>query len=171
MEKLPSGGVNKPVWLWWSRTSATEADVDRCWQSFLRRFDIEHTFRLFKQTLGWTKPRLRSSDAADRWTWLVIAAYAQLRLARPLATDLHRPWQKPTEPNKLTPARVRRGQEPVHERRLTRRCTKTLPSQPGRPPGSNAPSPATTWAESSPPARHSADLPTTRWATKPRRTG
>ncbi|GAA2195984.1 hypothetical protein GCM10009787_28330 [Streptomyces bangladeshensis] len=76
VEKLPSGRVNKPVWLWWSRISATEADVDRCWQSFLRRFDIEHTFRLFKQTLGWTKPRLPSSEAADRWTWLVIAAYA-----------------------------------------------------------------------------------------------
>ncbi|GAA3503485.1 hypothetical protein GCM10019016_127400 [Streptomyces prasinosporus] len=107
MEKLPSGGVNKPVWLWWSRAGATEADVDRCWQSFLRRFDIEHTFRLFKQALGWTKPRLRSSEAADRWTCLVIAAYAQLRLARPLATDLCRPWEKPTEPNELTPARVR----------------------------------------------------------------
>jgi hypothetical protein len=70
VEKLPSGGVNKPVWLWWSRIGATDADVDRCWQSFLRRFDLEHTFRLFKQTLGWTKPRLRSSEAADRWTWL-----------------------------------------------------------------------------------------------------
>ncbi|ANH95708.1 hypothetical protein A8713_27565 [Streptomyces sp. SAT1] len=109
VEKLPSGGVNKPVWLWWSRIGATEADVDRCWQSFFRRFDIEHTFRLFKQTLGWTKPRLRSSEAADRWAWLVIAAYAQFRLARPLATDLRRPWEKPTEPNRLTPARVRRG--------------------------------------------------------------
>jgi hypothetical protein len=52
VEKLPSGGVNKPVWLWWSGTAATTADVDRCWQSFLRRFDLEHPFRLFKQTLG-----------------------------------------------------------------------------------------------------------------------
>ncbi|MDH6228961.1 hypothetical protein M2169_006017 [Streptomyces sp. MJP52] len=52
VEKLPSGGVNRPVWLWWSGTSATEADVDRCWQSFLRHFDIEHTFRLLKQTLS-----------------------------------------------------------------------------------------------------------------------
>jgi hypothetical protein len=52
---------------------------------------------------------LRSPEAAARWTWLVIAAYAQLRLARPLATDLRRPWEKPTEPNRLTPARVRRG--------------------------------------------------------------
>ncbi|WP_443041531.1 NF041680 family putative transposase [Streptomyces sp. B21-083] len=109
VEKLPSGGVNKPVWLWWSGTGATTDDVDRCWQSFLRRFDLEHTFRLFKQTLGWTKPQLRSPEAADRWTWLVIAAYAQLRLARPLAADLRRPWEKPAEPNRLTPARVRRG--------------------------------------------------------------
>lgn len=41
VERLPSGGVNKPVWLWWSRTNAAPADVDRCWQAFLRRFDIE----------------------------------------------------------------------------------------------------------------------------------
>ncbi|MCQ8832111.1 transposase, partial [Streptomyces malaysiensis] len=40
VEKLPSGGANKPVWLWWSRTGATADDVDRCWQSFLRRFDL-----------------------------------------------------------------------------------------------------------------------------------
>ncbi|QUW95414.1 hypothetical protein KE639_06683 [Streptomyces sp. V17-9] len=109
VEKMPSGGVNKPVWLWWSGTGATEADVDRCWQSFLRRFDLEHTFRLFKQTLGWTKPRLSNSEAADRWMWLVVASYAQLRLARPLTTDLRRPWEKPAPPNRLTPARVRRG--------------------------------------------------------------
>src|SRR5690348_8146438 len=34
---------------------------------------------------------------------------AQLRLARPLAADLRRPWEKPAKPNRLTPARVRRG--------------------------------------------------------------
>jgi len=38
---------------------------------FLRRFDPEHTFRLFKQTLGWTRPRLRSSEAAGRCRGLV----------------------------------------------------------------------------------------------------
>lgn len=43
VEKLPGHGVNRPVWLWWSGTGATKADVDRCWQSFLRRFDVEHT--------------------------------------------------------------------------------------------------------------------------------
>lgn len=34
----------------------------------LRRFDIEHTFRLFKQILRRTRPRLHNPDAADRWT-------------------------------------------------------------------------------------------------------
>jgi hypothetical protein len=143
VEKLPSGGVNKPVWLWWSGTGATAADVDRCWQSFLRRFDLEHTFRLFKQTLGWTKPRLRNPEAADRWTWLVIAAYAQLRLARPLATDLRRPWERPAPPNKLTPARVRRGFRHLRVKTGSPAgAPKPTRPGPGRPPGSKNRRPA-----------------------------
>ena len=86
------------MWLWWSRTGATAADVDRCWQSFLRRFDLEHTFRLYGQVLGWTAPKIRDPAAADRWTWLIIAAHTQLRLARPLAADLRRPGERPAPP-------------------------------------------------------------------------
>jgi hypothetical protein len=67
VDHLPGDRDPKPVWLWSSR--ATAADVDRWWQSFLRRFDLEHTFRLFKQTLAWTRPKLRTPQAADRWTW------------------------------------------------------------------------------------------------------
>jgi hypothetical protein len=52
VDRLPSGATPKPVWLWCSRVDVSPADVDRIWQAFLRRFDIEHTFRLFKQTLG-----------------------------------------------------------------------------------------------------------------------
>jgi hypothetical protein len=174
VEKLPSGGVNKPVWLWWSRTAATAQDVDRCWQSFLRRFDIEHTFRLFKQTLGWTKPRLRDSAVADRWTWLVIAAHTQLRLARPLATDLRRPWERPTPPNKLTPARVRRGFRNLRAKTPSpARAPKPSRPGPGRPPGSKNRRPATRYGVGrvlatgqaySRPTHHKA-------GTKPRRVG
>jgi hypothetical protein len=84
-----------PIWLWRSAIDATAEDVDRLWQAFLRRFDLEHTFRMFKQTRGWTTPKLREPAAADRWTWLVIAAHTQLRLARPLAEDPRRPWERP----------------------------------------------------------------------------
>ncbi|MGW4801419.1 NF041680 family putative transposase, partial [Nonomuraea sp. NPDC004297] len=84
-ERLPGNGEPKPVWLWSSRTGLTAGQVDRLWRAFLRRFDLEHTFRLFKQTLGWTVPKIRAPEAADRWTWLIIAAHTQLRPARTLA--------------------------------------------------------------------------------------
>ena len=136
VQRLPHGGEAKPVWLWWSETGASEADVDRCWQMFLRRFDIEHTFRLFKQTLGWTVPKLRDPEAADRWTWLMIIVHTQLRLARPLVADLRRPWEKPTPPERLTPARVRRGFRNIRAK-TTSPASAPKPSHPGpgRPPG------------------------------------
>ena len=138
VDRLPGDGTPKPLWLWFSATAATAVEVDRLWQMFLRRFDLEHTFRFLKQTLGWTKPRIRTPDAADRWTWLIIAAHTQLRLARHLAEDLRRPWEKAaTTPGRLTPARVRRGFRNI-------RPTTALPASapkpsrpgPGRPPGS-----------------------------------
>ncbi|HEX7268892.1 MAG TPA: hypothetical protein VF256_15920, partial [Streptosporangiaceae bacterium] len=81
---------------------------------------------------------------ADRWTWLITAVYAQLRLARPLAADLRRPWERPAPPGRLTPARVRRGFRRV---RTTTPCPASAPKPgkpgPGRPPGSKNRRPAT----------------------------
>ncbi len=102
VEHLPGQRDPKPLWLWSSRTEATGREVDRCWQAFLRRFDLEHTFRLLKQTLGWTAAKIRDPAAGDRWTWLIITAYAQLRLARGLTDDLRRPWERPAPPGRLT---------------------------------------------------------------------
>ena len=137
VDKLPGDRHPKPVWLWSSRPPATAFDVDRLWRMFLRRFDIEHTFRFLKQTLGWTRPRVRTPEQADRWTWLIIAAHTQLRFARDLAEDLHRPWEKPTaEPRRLTPARVRRGFRNLRPTTpLPAGAPKSSRPGPGRPPG------------------------------------
>jgi DDE superfamily endonuclease len=143
VDHLPGDRDPKPVWLWWSQTGALPPDVDRCWQAFLRRFDLEHTFRMLQQTLGWTRPKLRDPAAADRWTWLIIAVHAQLRLARPLADDLRLPWERPAPPGRLTPARVRRGFRNI---RPTVPCLAGAPKPgkpgPGRPPGSKNRRPA-----------------------------
>jgi hypothetical protein len=143
VDHLPGDRDPKPVWLWCSATGAPPAEVDRCWQAFLRRFDLEHTFRLFKQVLGWTAPKLRDPAAADRWTWLIITAHAQLRLARPLAADLRCPWERPAPPGRLTPARVRRGFRNI---RASLPCLTGAPKPgkpgPGRPPGSKNRHPA-----------------------------
>lgn len=140
VDRLPSGATPKPVWLWWSGVHPTDAttaaDVDRLWQTFLRRFDLEHTFRMLKQTLGWGCPKTRTPAAADRWTWLVLVAYTQLRLTRPLAADLRRPWEKPAPPDRLSPARVRRDFRHI---RTKTACPATPPKPtrpgPGRPAG------------------------------------
>jgi DDE superfamily endonuclease len=143
VDHLPGDRDPKPMWLWYSRTGTPPAEVDRCWQAFLRRFDLEHTFRFWKQVLGWTAPKIRDPAAADRWTWIIITCHAQLRLARPLADDLRLPWERPALPGRLTPARVRRGFRNIH---ATLPCLAGAPKPgkpgPGRPPGSKNRRPA-----------------------------
>ena len=87
---LPGHRDAEPLWLWSSRAGTSAGEVDRIWQAFLRRFDLEHTFRLCKQVLGWTRPKLRDPAAADRWTWLIIACYAQLYLGDRLNNKLRK---------------------------------------------------------------------------------
>lgn len=97
----------EPLWFWWwGPVPPTLAIV---WQAYVARFSIEHTFRFFKQTLKWTTPKLRAPAAADRWTWLLLLAYVQLRLARDQVADVRLPWQQSLPPERRTPARVRRG--------------------------------------------------------------
>ena len=137
VDHLPFDRDPEPVWLWCSRTCATAADIDRWWRCYLRRFDLEHTFRMLKQTLGWTRPRLRDPHAADRWTWLVVTAHTQLRLARDHVEDLRRPWERPAAPRRLTPARVRRGFRNLRPAlALPAAVPKPATPGPGRPPGS-----------------------------------
>jgi Transposase DDE domain len=95
------------LWLWWHGVG--EPDLDLLWRAYVRRFDLEHTFRFFKQTLGWTTPRVRHPEQADRWSWLILATYTQLRLARPCVEDWRLPWERSYAPGHLTPCRVRRS--------------------------------------------------------------
>ena len=139
VEHLPkpavSGRVLKTLWLWWSGPG--KPDLSVCWRAYIHRFDLEHTFRFAKNTLGWTTPRVRLPEQADRWTWLVLTAYTQLRLARGVVADCRLPWEPPRHPDRLTPTRVRRG-----FRRLVpilgtpARPPKPTKAGPGRPKGS-----------------------------------
>ena len=101
--------IPKQLWLWW-RGPATP-DLAVLWRAYVHRFDLEHTYRFCKQTLNWTTPRVRHPEQADRWTWLVLLAYTQLRLARRAIEDRRLPWERPQRPYRraLTPARVRQA--------------------------------------------------------------
>jgi hypothetical protein len=85
----------KVLWLWWAAPAGYALDLDLAWRAYVRRFDLEHTVRFCKQALGWATPRPRHPEQADRWTWLILAGYTQLRLARAVAGDQRLPWERP----------------------------------------------------------------------------
>ena len=108
VERLPNKKLPpRPLWLAWIG-GPLPTDLCTLWRWYLRRFTVEHAFRFFKQTLGWTTVRPRNADAADRWTWLIAAACWQLWLARPLVRDVRMPWEHPRTDGLLTPGQVRR---------------------------------------------------------------
>jgi hypothetical protein len=128
----------KPMWLWASAPDPGGGLVAVLWQAYLRRFDIEHTFRFLKQQLGWTRPLLRDPAAADLWTWLLLAAYAQLWIARKIAAVTRLPWQRrPPEPGAATPGQTRAGFRRAREIAGTPASpAKPAGPGPGRPKGS-----------------------------------
>ena len=134
VERLPDGRTpHKTMWLW--HAGPAPLSLDELWRAYLARFDEEHAFRFAKGTLGLTAAKVRTPEQADRWVRLVMAAYAELILARPLAADLRRPWERPPDPARpTTPGRVRRGFSDIRPRLGTpARVGKPARPGPGRP--------------------------------------
>jgi DDE superfamily endonuclease len=135
--RAPGYRALEPMWLWAPGPAAGPAEVTVLWQAYLRRFDLEHTFRFIKSQLGWNRPLLRDPAAADRWTWIIIACLAQLYLARSLAAGIRLPWQRPQPAAEMTPGRVRAGFRHIRATLGTPASTpKPGAPGPGRPKGS-----------------------------------
>ena len=139
VERLPRGERRREprvLWLWWHGPQGTAPDLDLLWRSYVRRFDLEHTFRFLKQGMGWTTPRVRHPEQADRWSWLVVAAYTQLRLARACVADLRLPWERRYDTGRLTPIRVHRVVSSLLvELGTPAKAPKPCGRSPGRPKG------------------------------------
>ena len=138
VERLPDGrDPHRAMWLW--HAGPGPLSLDELWRAYLARFDIEHAFKLLKGTLGLTAAKVRTPGQADRWVRLLMAAHAQLLLARPLAAGLRRPWEKQPDPARpLAPGRVRRGFRNIRRELGTpARVAKPSRPGPGRPKGSS----------------------------------
>jgi hypothetical protein len=139
VDHLPGGRVPpKAMWLW--HAGPAPLSPDELWRACLARFDEEHAFKFAKGTLGLTAARVRTPAQAGRWVRLVMAAFAQLLLARPLAPDLRRPWERRPDPARpLPPGRVRRGFTNIRRYLGTpARVAKPARPGPGRPKGSRS---------------------------------
>ena len=137
VEHLPDGRrPHKTMWLW--HAGPAPLSCDELWRAYLARFDEEHAFKFAKGTLGLTAAKVRTPEQADRWVRLVMAAFAQLLIARPLAADLRRPWEtRPPDGRPLSPGRVRRGFANIRARLGTpAHVAKPTRPGPGRPKGS-----------------------------------
>jgi DDE superfamily endonuclease len=138
VERLPDGrNPHRAMWLW--HAGPGPLSLDELWRAYLARFDIEHAFRLLKGTFGLTAAKVRTPEQADRWTRILMAAHAQLLLARPLADGLRRPWERQPDPARpLPPGRVRRGFRNIRRELGTpARVAKPSRPGPGRPKGSS----------------------------------
>jgi hypothetical protein len=133
VERLPNKQLPpRPLWLAWIG-GPPPADLSVVWRWYLRRFTVEHAFRFFKQTLGWTTVRPRNPEAADRWSWLIAAACWQLWLARPLVNDVRMPWEHPRPDGLVTPGQVQRHFTGILVRVATpARAPRTRGKSPGR---------------------------------------
>lgn len=139
VERLPDGRApHKTLWLW--HAGPTPLALAEIWRAYLARFDEEHTFAFGKGTLGLIAARLRTPEQTDRWIHLVMAAFTQLALARDLAEDVRRPWEKPPAADRpLTPGRVRRGFRNIRRLLGTPAAVpKATRAGPGRPRGSRS---------------------------------
>ena len=137
VEHLPDGRKpHKTMWLW--HAGPAPLSLDELWRAYLARFDEEHAFKFAKGTLGLTAARVRTPGQADRWVHLVMAACAQLLIARPHAAGLRRPWEtRPPAGRPLPPGRVRRGFANIRKLIGTpAHVAKPARPGPGRPKGS-----------------------------------
>jgi hypothetical protein len=136
VDRLPDGRApGKAMWPW--HAGPGPLSCDELWRAYLARSGIEHAFKLARSTLGLTAAKVRTPEQADRWVRLVMAACAQLLIARPLAADLRRPWEKRPDPARAGPPRVCKHPPPPGN---PRPCRKTHPArartparQPNRP--------------------------------------
>jgi DDE superfamily endonuclease len=138
VERLPDGrDPHRAMRLW--HAGPGPLSPDEPWRACLARSDIEHAFKTLKHALGLTAAKVRTPGQADRWARIVMAAHAQLLLARPLTSGLRRPWEKQPGPARpLAPGRVRRGFRNIRRELGTpARVAKPSRPGPGRPKGSS----------------------------------
>lgn len=103
VERVQAPGTRrKPrlIWLAWVGGEPPK----RWWSLYTRRYPIDHWYRFAKSRLRWTLPMLASPVQCQRWSDLMPLQTWELWLARPIAEDIHLPWQKAQ--TLLTPGRV-----------------------------------------------------------------
>jgi len=84
----------KPLWLIVAGEKRFELALQDIFDCCRQRFDIEHFFRFGKNKLLMNKSQTPDVNHEEAWWQLTMIAYTQLYLARDLAKNTPRPWEK-----------------------------------------------------------------------------
>ena len=84
----------RPLWLIAAGERRKELSLLDIFNCYRQRFDLEHFFRFGKDRLLMNKIQTPDVEHEEAWWQLVMLAYAQLFLARNIAENTLRPWEK-----------------------------------------------------------------------------
>ena len=107
----------KPLWLMIFGEKRLELSLHTIFDAYRQRFDLEHFFRFGKNKLLMDKSQTPDVGHEEAWWQLVMIAYAQLYLARDIAQNMPKPWEKylPTfqSKRKASPTQVQKDFERI----------------------------------------------------------
>lgn len=84
----------KPLWLMVSGIKRFKLSLHDIFDAYRQRFDIEHFFRFGKNKLLMDKSQTPDVEHEEAWWQLIMIAYTQLYLARDIAKNTPKPWEK-----------------------------------------------------------------------------
>jgi DDE superfamily endonuclease len=84
----------KPLWLIVAGEKRFELSLQNIFDGYRQRFDIEHFFRFGKNKLLMDKTQTPDVNHEEAWWQLIMIAYTQLYLARDIAKNTPKPWEK-----------------------------------------------------------------------------
>jgi len=131
VERLESKGTRRlPKLIWVAWIGEEPPDDTTWWQTYLRRYAVDHWYRFAKQRLHWTLPMFSTPEQGERWSDLMPFITWELWLARPIGVDEPLPWQKKLP--EMTPGRVCQGMSNIFAMIGT---PAQLPKRRGKAPG------------------------------------
>ena len=93
---LPDGTpvYKRPIWIIVFGERREEISLLEAADAYFQRFDIEHFFRFDKRRLLLTRFQTPKVSSEEHWWEISILAYLQLWMAKDLAKNSWRPWQR-----------------------------------------------------------------------------
>ena len=101
----------RPLWLLTIGARREELSLFDIWKAYRQRYDLEHFFRFGKQRLLMNAYQTPDVEREENWWQIAQLAYLQLWMARSLAQNLPKPWQRylPNQnPELATPSATQR---------------------------------------------------------------